>query len=509
MKRPYISKVRSIGEVAAQEPLLPEESGLLDWIKTELRGEVRHDPYDPFELWQPFAQHSLNPLSVGDKPGKPGKGESELLIANIQENRAEGPNPLDEFAIAQRQWQWLNRPDTSTRKELAFAFRLLAELSDKRASKDAIPRARIVPTGKRPVLSQRTLCTEWRGGWLHLQNSRGSCAIPMECNKRYCWTCGERRGKRERAELYVGYRMAWDNARCTMGTFTFRTKEANESWEDFQQRWECVEKLPDDWDEFSRYKKYKWLHSLSVPEQIWVRHQMKPQQWLTWLTQCWQEPTQEWKTQFGEPMTFCRTWELTKQGTPHIHAAIRVPKGVRLEQVATFGKEVWNRIRGDEGPGSWEHGADFTNPAGKGLNSAVSYIVKYATKDWTIFHNGQDWNTRLRRVNKSACWPRPEMGDADSFITRDGEIIDKKNYKRAYGKFYYHAVTKETPIELIWAQDQSIIATFFVLWHQWQNKIMQSHIEHNEERVWTPPPEMFRLVAQNPFTGLLEEPKAY
>ena len=356
----------------------------------------------------------------------------------------------------------------------------------------------------------RTLCMDWRGGWLHLWNRRGKCSIPMECGKRYCLQCGPRRARRDRLGLYMAHQMSRVSTRpVSLATYTFRTKWPNETWKDFGERTGTFNNpLPEDVEEWSGQKLLRWTRRWGHHWQCQIRRRFTPAMWMRYMTACWQEMCQMWEESFGERMPYMRVWELTQQGIPHIHAITSIPVGVHRWQMEQWAADAWTKVRGENEEGLM--GVKWTREASKAIGAAVGYISKYLTKDYSYEarNSDDDWNTGLRRIAKSAHFPTPEMGDIDRFVTlRGGEVIDVRRYRQAERRAYYYMHIKECRLIDI---PREVLDTWRRLWYLWHDSALIAGMGYPKNVAWRPPPErMFFLVVQHPETGALENGKEW
>ena len=108
--------------------------------------------------------------------------------------------------------------------------------------------------------------------------------------------------------------------------------------------------------------------------------------------------------------------ELTKQGIPHFHAVVPVPKGQKAQQFAMglqkFATQAWHSITRDS------YQVDVSTSKTKTPEKAMGYVLKYVTKDLPR------WDVKgMRRYDTSIGFPRVKVGDVHKFgwTEEDGE----------------------------------------------------------------------------------------
>ena len=340
----------------------------------------------------------------------------------------------------------------------------------------------VVPIGSRPVLHERKLCPEWKGGWLKLKNTRGECSVPMECGKNYCAVCGKRQEKRIIARVIRSVQICFGRkTRTTMWTFTFRARRRGETADEFAERTPAVD-----------------IAGMPAMEQLRVGHQY------------FRDFLKEYEERWGKRLDYFRTWEWTKQGVIHYHALVVQPPAVNRGTWQLWAKRAWARVTGEPNADDRiEHGLHCGHPAGKGLASAAGYIAKYITKDYSARAGGEGLQKGVRRMSKSDSLVWQAAGDLDKFVTQDGEIHDERKYKQAYGKAYYHCIQRKEKGKFITAKGWRWLIDYQRRKIIKDKTLLRADVGYDENAEWTDPPEMFILVVQHWQTLKLTSAKEY
>ena len=301
----------------------------------------------------------------------------------------------------------------------------------------------------------KQLCPQFKGGWVRWANSRGVWSFPAGCNALYCVVCGQSRRMKTQAQLIKGYQMKHGHHDIKMLTLTFRTKKEGENWRHFQHRYNVKEipRIPEGMEEGTDLLEYIANHPTG--EQCMLRQQMSPQQWVKYMSAAWKEFRDAWRLRWKEKITFVRSWELTKQGTPHIHAGFKVPEfgrgSYKAHQLLGWIKAVWAEIIG-EVPDDTQVDAGANYHTEEDNATGITYVIKYIAKDnWArgkryndwrqeLIQDGEefDWNYNLRRYATSQDFGRADISDADTFTTNDNQIIDRKEWRRLQQLVRYH-----------------------------------------------------------------------
>ena len=270
------------------------------------------------------------------------------------------------------------------------------------------------------------------------------------------------------------------NVRTTLWTFTFRARRPGENAARFKARTTA----PD-------------MAALRPEEQLKPAHDY----FRTFL--------KAYSRRWGERLEYFRTWEFTKQGVIHYHAVVRLMPRVNRGTLNLWARRTWARITGEPKNADRVRWAIHTgHKAGKGLASAVGYAAKYAVKDYSVTRLGEQLQKGVRRISKSNGLLYPAAGDLDKFVTHDGEIHDEREYRRAYGRAYYHVFGKDNG-NMLNAGGRLAVEDYIARKSIKDRTLMIATAHYRESQTWTDPPEMFIIVVQHPRTLLLRPAGVY
>ena len=298
-------------------------------------------------------------------------------------------------------------------------------------------------------------CPKYNGNWLlvddirRVNEERRIAQIPLGCGRNVCSYCGEINRRRFYVELVEGYkRVIAENPNMVLDllTVTFRTKPASMTWKQWVARndftdeeiedIEATMKRAEEWDAYNLYKLIYEYWEMGPKWIIYARHAMSPRQWSRYISICMKTLWFYWKEKYGENY-YTRITELTKQGNPHVHCAVVVPKGMHNQAMLGWIRKTWQHIALDS------YHISMSRLERKYLSQddrmIAGYIAKYLSKDW---ENSADWKG-VRRTAKSLAFKKPVImcKDAAEWIhQKTGEILpfNKPEYRAAYGRMYYY-----------------------------------------------------------------------
>ena len=329
---------------------------------------------------------------------------------------------------------------------------------------------------RRPDINPRhsgnfEFCPEWDGAWIIIKEGEREFRWPSSCGKRYCKVCGQRIFASNYASLMDGAELRFAGSKWCLLTLTYRARPRNNPNDKTSMPWK--------WQRFARQRKADLtskilieeglklrpqLNELGVYDRVVARAKLMPREWIDYKSECWAEMRKRWNNQIDEPLDYFAAWELTQQGTPHIHAAIRMPKRFESHQGRLL-LEQWFRYQWCQVINEVPDEIQVTL-VDKGIGRSLGYCLGYSTKD-SFFEApayaqgmrelGQllddeelveksrkvNWNYKIRKIDKSQSLPRVLSGVIAKFISTDGEVVNLAARRRDYGKFMYHLAKLE------------------------------------------------------------------
>ena len=357
-------------------------------------------------------------------------------------------------------------------QSLNLAIDVLDIITNMNARQDAIGERRflgllprkVVPFNNRPADPEpRQICPNWTGYWLQTHSTNyGFREQPAPCSKLYCPTCGPQRRSHIMRNAAIGVTHAYPKARFALMTLTYQTRRwyrrgyVIEPWQAFMRRHNIdqIPRLPSDWDSMERRQQALWFRQQPEPHQVMLRAQLTPKQWHTLASAQLFYLWSAWQRMWGEKPIYYLVWELTQQGTPHLHIVYHIPAKATTYTLRRWLERTWARILGITSfTPQVDVGRDFKGDP----FPALDYALKYASKDgyhenaWYAASYRQltgdttpiDWNKGVRRRSKSNNWPVAISGELDCFRTTAGTPLNLHAYRRAYGRFYYHFRLKD------------------------------------------------------------------
>ena len=342
-----------------------------------------------------------------------------------------------------------------------------------------------------PVKGGEPACPRYNGMWLIVDDSRKNnedrrvAQIPLGCGRNVCSVCGEVKRRQVYAELCAGYkRVIAENPDMEMDllTLTFRTKPSDQTW----KQWIARREFTDEelatmsaeilaYEDSSPYQMYKLISTYCLKGQkygVLARHYMSPRQWSRYIAFCMKTFWKYWKPEYGESY-YTRITELTKQGNPHIHLAMVVPKELHNEAMQTWIMKTWHRITLD----SYQVMLSRIEKPYFSKDDAMiaGYIAKYISKDW---ESSADWSG-VRRTAKSLAFKKPVITsiDAAEYVEpRTGEILpfNKPEYRAAYGSMYHYKQKIEARRHpWISGKELRVWTKWRTLWHQMNQRYLK------------------------------------
>lgn len=409
----------------------------------------------------------------------------------------------------------LNPTRANDRAAESIAGELINEWHANRAARMAGFNAKKAP--QKPIIynGKKITCEKFRGIWdiAHNTETGETTRRPLNCARSYCEVHGAANTSRLRLRMVNGYNIEHRNRTrpIKLLTLTFQARrythkesQTLETWQHFMQRNNIADipRLPKDYAQYSAQKKAKFIRQHNPPDQILLRSQQSPQEWASYTHGAFSLLKKAWEKAFG-PMTYLFVWELTRQGTPHIHVAYELPEGQSVHSIKKWAARQWQLVLNTDFLPSVDAGRDDISDA----SNAVGYIISYMTKAGDTKYRGKrynagryaltgnpdhlaaDWETKIRRYSRSKDWGDAIARPRSSFTDKaTGEIINLHDRKKAYGRWYYHAVTKGRPAlneAVEWAAYKTI------------EPITQHFIRPLQDgETITPPPENTHIFAQ-------------
>ncbi len=225
--------------------------------------------------------------------------------------------------------------------------------------------------------------------------------------------CGLRKVARIRARAVEGAVWSHPDRDPTLLTLTIPWKRRWETWEGFTLR-----------------------HPNSLAHTL---RAMTPKDRASWITKTWNTLCKQYERLYGERLTYLRTTESTKQGAPHIHAAILMPQGDSHWQLRHRIYHLWRQAVPDL---SDQHGV-HTTPIGGARNgsrlkspaSVIAYVTKYITK--ALEARPKD-HKGIHSYGKSSDWEFPIIGPEAKF-SLGTYLMNLHEYRRLYAIHNYYS----------------------------------------------------------------------